>query len=154
TATAPELAATGPYAAGAPPSASGPESLSGSGGEYFDAVARMIAEVADALDYAHRQGVIHRDVKPSNLLLAPDGRLSLNDFARARVLKQPGMPVAGEFVGTPAYMPPEQVTWGRAPLAPPTDIYSRGATLYEMLTPRPPFAGQRRDQVLAQIIQK
>jgi hypothetical protein len=153
--TAPELAATGPYAAGdPPPAASGPGSLSGSGGEYFDAVARRTAEVADALDYAHRQGVIHRDVKPSNLLLAPDGRLSLNDFGLARVLEQPGMTVTGEFVGTPAYMSPEQVTSGHVPLDHRTDIYSLGATLYEMLTLRPPFAGQRRDQVLAQIIQK
>jgi tetratricopeptide (TPR) repeat protein len=154
-ATAPELAATGPYAAGgAPPSASGPGRLSGSGSDYFDAVARTIAEVADALDYAHRQGVIHRDVKPSNLLLAPDGRLSLNDFGLARVLEQPGMTVTGEFVGTPAYMSPEQVTSGRVPVDHRTDIYSLGATLYEMLTLRPPFGGQRRDQVLAQIIQK
>src|SRR5262245_45191263 len=125
TATATELVATGPYAAGGPPtSASGPGSLSGSGGEYFDAVARRIAEVADALDYAHRQGVIHRDVKPSNLLLAPEGRLSLNDFGLARVLEQPGMTVTGEFVGTPAYMSPEQVTSGRVPVDHRTDIYS------------------------------
>jgi serine/threonine protein kinase len=56
----------------------------GSGSGYFDTVARMLAEVADALDYAHRQGVVHRDMKPSNLLLSPDGRLSVNDFGLAR----------------------------------------------------------------------
>jgi serine/threonine protein kinase len=78
-----------------------------SGGAYFDTVARMIAEVADALDYAHREGVIHRDIKPSNLLLSPAGRLSLNDFGLARMLEQPGMTVSGEFVGTPRYMSPE-----------------------------------------------
>jgi serine/threonine protein kinase/tetratricopeptide (TPR) repeat protein len=126
----------------------------GSGGAYFDTAARMIADVADALDYAHRQGVIHRDVKPSNLLLGPDGRLSLNDFGLARVLERPGLTVTGEFVGTPAYMSPEQITAGRTPLDHRTDIYSLGATLYELLTLHPPFAGERRDQVLAQILHK
>ena len=114
----------------------------------------MIADVADALDYAHRQGVIHRDVKPSNLLLGPDGRLSLNDFGLARILEQPGMTQTGEFVGTPRYMSPEQITGGRMPVDHRTDVYSLGATLYELLTLQPPFMGERRDQVLAQVLQK
>jgi serine/threonine protein kinase len=125
-----------------------------SDGHYFDTVARMIAEVADALDYAHGQGVIHRDIKPSNMLLSPAGRLSLNDFGLARVLEQPGMTLTGEFMGTPRYMSPEQITAGRTPLDHRTDIYSLGATLYELLTLRPPFLGERRDQVLAQILHK
>src|SRR5262245_62370984 len=58
-----------------------------SGGAYFDTVARMVAEVADALEHAHRQGIIHRDVKPSNLLLSAAGRLSVNDFGLARLLE-------------------------------------------------------------------
>jgi serine/threonine protein kinase/tetratricopeptide (TPR) repeat protein len=128
-------------------------SLSGGTG-YFDMVARMMAEVADALDYAHAQGVIHRDIKPSNLLLSPVGRLSLNDFGLARMLEQPGMTVSGEFVGSPMYMSPEQIAVGRAPLDHRTDIYSLGATLYEILTLQPPFPGVRRDQVIAQIIGK
>ena len=73
----------------------------------------MIAEVADALEHAHQHGVIHRDIKPSNLLLSADGRLSVNDFGLARMLEQPGMTMTGEFVGTPAYMSPEQITAGR-----------------------------------------
>src|SRR5260370_29578485 len=117
----------------------------GSGSPYFDTVARMIAEVADALDYAHHEGVIHRDMKPSNLLLSPAGRLSVNDFGLARVLEQPGMTLSGEFVGTPAYMSPEQITAGRIPLDHRTDIYSLGATLSELLTLSPPFTGERRD---------
>jgi len=125
-----------------------------SGTGYFDTVARMMAEVADALDYAHAQGVIHRDIKPSNLLLSPAGRLSLNDFGLARMLEQPGMTVSGEFVGSPMYMSPEQIAAGRAPLDHRTDIYSLGATLYELLTLQPPFPGVRRDQVIAQIIGK
>ena len=125
-----------------------------SGGAYFDTVAGMLAGVADALDHAHQQGVIHRDIKPGNLLLSPDGRLSLNDFGLARMLEQPGMTMTGEFVGTPAYMSPEQIAAGRTPVDHRTDIYSLGATLYELLTLQPPFPGQQRDQVLAQILHK
>src|SRR6516165_3232768 len=125
-----------------------------SGGAYFDTVAGMVAGVAEALDHAHRQGVIHRDIKPGNLLLSPDGRLSLNDFGLARMLEQPGMTITGEFVGTPAYMSPEQIAAGRTPVNHRTDIYSLGATLYELLTLQPPFPGKQRDQVLAQILHK
>jgi serine/threonine protein kinase len=150
--------ATGPYVAQADSSAPSPPPLSssslGSGSPYFDAVARMVAEVADALDYAHQNGVIHRDIKPSNLLLSPQGRLSINDFGLARVLEQPGMTLTGEFVGTPAYTSPEQITAGRIPVDHRTDIYSLGATLYELLTLQPPFTGKQRDQILAQIVQK
>jgi tetratricopeptide (TPR) repeat protein len=154
---APGLVQTGPYVEGETASGApvGLRSSSlGSGSGYFDTVARRIAEVADALEYAHRQGVIHRDLKPSNLLLSPTGRLSLNDFGLARVLEQPGLTVSGEFVGTPAYMSPEQITAGRVPLDPRTDIYSLGATLYELLTLEPPHTGTSREQVLAQIVQK
>ncbi len=142
---------SGPRREGTPPP---PGSLPApaTGAAYFDAVARLIAEVADALDYAHQQGVIHRDIKPSNLLVSPQGRLSLNDFGLARLLEQPGMTMTGECVGTPLYMSPEQVAAGRAPLDHRTDIYSLGATLYELLTLRPPFPGGSRDQVMAQVI--
>jgi serine/threonine protein kinase len=152
-----ELEQTGPYVQGTTVTGA-PGGLSssslGSGGGYFDTVARMIAEVADALEYAHQQGVVHRDMKPSNLLLSPSGRLSVNDFGLARVLEQPGMTMTGEFVGTPAYMSPEQITAGRTPLDHRTDIYSLGATLYELLTLHPPFRAERRDQMLAQILHK
>jgi serine/threonine protein kinase len=152
-----DLGQTGPYVEGANIAGaySGLSSSSlGSGGGYFDTVARMIAEVADALEYAHTNGVVHRDMKPSNLLLSPAGRLSINDFGLARMLEQPGMTMTGEFVGTPAYMSPEQIAAGRTPLDHRTDIYSLGATLYELLTLYPPFTGERRDQVLAQILHK
>src|SRR5262245_12933848 len=149
---------TGPYVEGlgtSATSASGGSSVQlSAGGRYFDSAARMVAEVADALEYAHAHGVVHRDIKPANLLLSPDGRLSVNDFGLARVLEEPGVTMTGEFVGTPAYMSPEQITAGRTPLDHRTDIYSLGATLYELLTLRPPFAGERRDEVLAQILHK
>src|SRR5262245_5603747 len=150
-----ELGATGPYIDNSAPSASGAAALTSSSlssdGHYFDTVAKMIADVADALEYAHQQGVIHRDIKPSNVLVSPDGRLSINDFGLARMLEHPGMTMTGEFVGTPAYMSPEQITAGRVPIDHRTDMYSLGATLYELLTLQPPFAGKGRDQLLAQV---
>src|SRR5262245_22948713 len=157
TAVSPQLAQTGPYTGSGSTTDAVAELTSsslGSGSDYFDRVARLIAEVADALDHAHKQGVIHRDIKPSNLLLSSEGRLSINDFGLARLLEQPGMTMTGEFVGTPAYMSPEQITAGRVPADHRTDIYSLGATLYELLTLQLPFTGAGRDQVLAQIIQK
>jgi len=129
-------------------------SSTASQGGYFDTVARLFAEIADALDYAHAQHVIHRDIKPSNLLLSPQGRLSINDFGLARMLEQPGMTLSGEFMGSPMYMSPEQITAGRTPLDHRTDIYSLGAAMYEVLTLHAPFEGERRDQILAQILHK
>ena len=121
---------------------------------YCDNIANMMAGVADALAHAHDHGIIHRDIKPANLLLSSDGRLSINDFGLARMLEQPGMTMTGEFMGSPMYMSPEQIAAGRLPLDHRTDIYSLGASLYQMLTLEPPFPGQQRDQVLSQIIHK
>ncbi len=149
-ATGPLLGSEGPSA---PEAGAGLSSLS-SGRAYFDTLAQLIADVADALEHAHQQGVIHRDIKPSNLLLSVSGRLSVNDFGLARLLEKPGMTVTGEFVGTPRYMSPEQITAGRIPMDQRTDIYSLGATLYELLTFQPPFTGAGRDQVLAQICKR
>src|SRR5262249_24665088 len=155
--SSPDLVQTGPYVEGASNSGSTSGVCSSSlrsGNGYFETVARRIADVADALHHAHEQGVIHRDMKPSNLLLSSSGPLSIKDFGLARMLEQPGMTMTGEFVGTPAYMSPEQITAGRAPLNHRTDIYSLGATLYELLTLQRPFPGERRDEVIAQIMHK
>ena len=149
-----ELAATGAYIPAERPTPPASSGSFRSSAERFDRAAAMIADVADALHHAHQCGITHRDVKPSNLLLASDGRLSVTDFGLARLLEQPGMTVTGEFVGTPAYMSPEQIAAGRVPLDHRTDIYSLGATLYELLTLRPPFAADGRDKLLAMIIQK
>ncbi|UCF67938.1 MAG: serine/threonine protein kinase, partial [Acidobacteriota bacterium] len=78
------------------------------GRRWFDAAARLMADVAEALHYAHVRGVIHRDIKPANLLLSEDGRLCISDFGLARVAQEPGITVSGSFLGTPAYMSPEQ----------------------------------------------
>ena len=126
----------------------------GTDSTYYDNLAKMMAGVADALAHAHDHGIVHRDIKPANLLLSADGRLSINDFGLARMLEQPGMTMTGELMGSPMYMSPEQITAGRLPLDHRTDIYSLGATLYELLTLQPPFPGQQRDQVLAQVIHK
>lgn len=125
--------------------------LAPAAGDYFRNVARLIAEAADALHHAHTQGVIHRDVKPSNLLLAPDGRLCVSDFGLARITEQPGVTLSGDLVGSPSYMSPEQAA-GRSPVDARTDVYSLGATLYELLALRPPFEGSSRDEVLLKII--
>ena len=126
----------------------------GTGTGYFDNVARMIGDVADALGHAHGAGVVHRDIKPSNLLLSPDGRLSVTDFGLARLVEQPGMTMTGEFMGSPLYMSPQQISLDHGPVDHRTDIYSLGATLYELLTLRPPYEGENREQILHQVIHK
>lgn len=118
---------------------------------YFERVARLLAEVAEALHYAHQSDVIHRDVKPSNLWFSRDGRLRIGDFGLARVASEPGLTQTGEVVGTPYYMAPEQLSSRPDSVDARTDIYAIGATLYELLTLRPPFPGNTREVVLAQI---
>jgi len=105
---------------------------------FFQFVARHIATVADALDYAHRHGVIHRDIKPHNLMFGSDQRLRITDFGLARISEEPGVTVTGEIIGSPLYMSPEQVTFKTDELDHRTDIYSLGATLYEWLALKPP----------------
>jgi len=120
--------------------------------EYFDTAARLISEVAEALAYAHDEGIVHRDVKPSNLMLARNGRLVLLDFGVARICKERAMTLTGSFVGTPRYMSPEQIADGHDGLDHRSDIYSLGVTLYELLTLRPLFDGQTRERVISQIL--
>ena len=119
-----------------------------------DEIVGWIADVADALQYAHQNGVVHRDIKPSNLMVDGGGRVRLMDFGLARVQEEPGMTVSGQMLGTPRYMSPEQITAGRMKVDHRTDVYSLGATLYELLTLNPPFPGDSRDQIITQIISK
>jgi len=120
--------------------------------EHFDTMARLIATVAEALEYAHQAGVIHRDIKPHNLILGGDGRLCITDFGLARLLEQPAVTMTGEFLGSPLYMSPEQISGAAGQVDHRTDVYSLGATLYEWLTLRPPFPGQNREQVISRIM--
>ena len=99
-------------------------------------LARLIAEVADALGHAHRCGVIHRDLKPQNLLVGRDGRLQITDFGLARLLDEPGVTLTGDVMGTPAYLSPEQIHADHGTIDHRTDIYSLGVTIYELLTLR------------------
>ncbi|MBC8508080.1 MAG: protein kinase [Anaerolineales bacterium] len=100
-------------------------------------MAHIFRETASALDYAHLQGVLHRDVKPANVLLSESGRVVLTDFGIARIVSDTQFTVTGTLVGTPAYMSPEQ---GKGMgIASPSDIYSLGIILYEMVTGKVPF---------------
>ncbi len=114
-------------------------------------IAMMLACVADGLSHAHDSGVIHRDIKPHNILLGTDGRLRITDFGLAHLATEPHVTTSGEIMGTPAYLSPEQARGDNRKITPHTDIYGLGATLYELLTGRPPFAGKSRDQVLRAI---
>ncbi|MCA9323022.1 MAG: protein kinase, partial [Planctomycetes bacterium] len=99
----------------------------------------MVAEVAEALQVAHDAGLIHRDVKPSNLLLTPDGRLKIGDFGLVRELGRETLTRSGELLGTPLYMSPEQLQREPADLDGRSDVYGLAASLYEALTLKLPL---------------
>ena len=111
--------------------------------------ARIARQVADALAYAHRQGVVHRDIKPDNVLLDASGHVLVTDFgiAKAAYDATPAqLTTEGMVVGTPQYMSPEQATGERADDR--SDIYGLGIVLYQMLTGAPPFDGESAQQIL------
>jgi eukaryotic-like serine/threonine-protein kinase len=118
-----------------------------------DEAVRIAREVADALDYAHRSGVIHRDIKPENILLH-DGRPMVADFGIALAVSAAAggrMTETGLSLGTPHYMSPEQAT-AEKEISARSDIYSIGSVLYEMLTGEPPHSGGSAQQVIMKII--
>ncbi len=119
--------------------------------EFYRAVARLGIQAAEALDHAHQNGILHRDVKPGNLMLDASGKLYVTDFGLARIEADAGMTITGEVLGTLRYTSPEQALTKRAVVDHRSDIYSLGATLYELLTLRPPFDDADRAELLKKI---
>ena len=123
--------------------------------------AEIIASLADAVDHAFRSGVLHRDIKPGNILLAPRERKDgdefpftpmLSDFGLALLANEQGdLTATGTVVGTPQYMAPEQITGDHDQLSPATDVYGLGTVLYELLTGVPPVQGRNHAQTLLRV---
>ncbi|MGQ0636912.1 MAG: protein kinase domain-containing protein [Planctomycetaceae bacterium] len=120
--------------------------------EFHRHIARLMIQAAQALDHAHQHGVVHRDIKPANLLLTAAGHLWVTDFGLAQLQKETGLTRSGDLLGTFRYMSPEQTMGQRAVVDHRSDIYSLGATLYELLTLRPVFDGETRHALLYQIL--
>lgn len=120
--------------------------------ESYRTAASIAAHVADALAYAHEAGVVHRDIKPANLLLDGKGGVWVTDFGLAQVSADANLTQTGNVVGTLRYMSPEQALGRRDQIDHRTDVYSLGATLYELLTLEPVFGGHDRQALLQQIV--
>lgn len=114
-------------------------------------VASIIQEVSQALAYAHGRGIIHRDVKPDNIMIESHGRAVLNDFGIAKILdanQEGSVTQTGAALGTPAYMAPEQVQGLKEQIGPATDLYALGIICYELLTGQPPFTADTAFSVM------
>jgi hypothetical protein len=120
-------------------------------GDFFRTAARLGAQAAEALEHAHQLGVVHRDIKPGNLMVDGRGELWVTDFGLAQVRGDAKLTLTGDLVGTLRYMSPEQALGRGAPIDHRTDIYSLGVTLYELLTLEPAFGGTDRQKLLRQI---
>jgi serine/threonine protein kinase/Tfp pilus assembly protein PilF len=118
----------------------------------YRAVAGWVAQAAEALEHAHQRGVVHRDVKPSNLMLDGTGKLWVADFGLARVGADGGLTGTGDVIGTLRYMSPEQATAKHGLVDHRTDVYGLGATLYELLTRRPAFEGDNPADLLPRVV--
>ena len=115
--------------------------------------ARLLAKLAEAIKVAHEGGIIHRDLKPGNVLLTADGTPKVSDFGLARRMEdEPGLTASGVALGTPSYMAPEQAKAKSGTIGPAADIYALGATLYELLTGRPPFLAESAAETIQQVI--
>ena len=115
--------------------------------------AELIRRVSEAIEYAHQHGVIHRDLKPANILIDQNGNPRVTDFGLAKKLKEDsGLTGSGQIMGTPSYMPPEQAGGKRGDVGPAADVYALGATLYALVTGRPPFQAATAMDTVLQVI--
>ena len=121
---------------------------------FFRSAARSAQQAAEALDYAHQAGIVHRDIKPANLLVDARGRLWVTDFGLAQFHTDADLTRTGDLLGTLRYMSPEQAAGRHAVVDQRSDVYSLGATLYELVTLEPMFPGRNRDQVLEAVLRQ
>jgi predicted Ser/Thr protein kinase/tetratricopeptide (TPR) repeat protein len=117
----------------------------------FEQIADIVSQVADALDFAHAKGIVHRDVKPANIILIEGNRAKITDFGIAKIASGvANLTSTGQFLGTPNYMAPEQIKG--APVDGRTDIFALGICLYECLTRRKPFGGDSLTSISYKIV--
>jgi eukaryotic-like serine/threonine-protein kinase len=115
--------------------------------------AELVRLVSEAVDYAHQHGVIHRDLKPANILLDPSGHPRVTDFGLAKKFQtDSGLTGSGQIMGTPSFMPPEQAGGIRGEVGPAADVYALGATLYALVTGRPPFQAATPTDTVFQVL--
>lgn len=122
--------------------------------QFFRSVARLGVQAAEALEHAHQTGIVHRDVKPSNLMVDAGGHLWITDFGLAMTQTETNLTMSGDILGTLRYMSPEEVEAKHGVLDHRTDIYSLGVTLYELLTLQAAFPGKDRQRVMRQIVEE
>lgn len=121
--------------------------------DFIVRISKLIVDIAVALEYAHNRGILHRDVKPSNILIDSNGTAKLVDFGLARAETQQSITVTGEFFGTPSYVSPEQIRQPET-VDRRSDVYSLAATYYECLTLHPPFEGDTVNETLTRVISR
>lgn len=117
--------------------------------------AEMVKTIAEAIQYAHQRGILHRDLKPQNVLIDEQDRPRVTDFGLAkRTGEDSGLTQTGAVMGSPSYMPPEQATGRHDQVGPPSDVYSLGAILYQLLTGKAPFVGETPLATLRKVVEE